>query len=131
MFYIYLAQAENICLMSEEMSKKSENIKYVLCKGNPLVNYKECMIYKELMKRKFPTLRLKTNTVYRYTRPSCTTSHQSKNYAQVTKLPTRTSSSIQSINFAIPQQYFFEFTELKNMLSSKSFCSLKCRMPMH
>jgi len=41
---------------------KSENVKCVLCEGNHPANYKSCMIYKDLQKRHFPTLRKKEIT---------------------------------------------------------------------
>jgi len=43
--------------------EKSKDVKNVICEGNHPTNYKDCMVYKDLQRNFFPTLRRKVITL--------------------------------------------------------------------
>lgn len=62
---------------------KSNDVKCVLCDGNHPANYKGCIVYKEIQKRKFPTLRPKTNTAQPENNKTGRSLNPPNTYAQV------------------------------------------------
>lgn len=109
---------------------RNDEVKCVLCSGNHPANYKGCTIYKEIQKRKFPTLREKTisppakpmPSPYLPTKHMTTTTQDTNNgtmtYAMKLKSKpdeTNDTQNISHINSAITKMENMMTTLIQNM----------------
>lgn len=79
--------AENHSTMACPRKTRSDSVKCVLCDGNHPANYKECIVYKQIQKAKYPPLRPKIvpKSVIIQAKSDPPTAKLGQSYAQTTK----------------------------------------------
>lgn len=101
---------------------RDRNVLCVLCDGNHAANYKGCVIYKELQKKRFPPLRNDDNENADNKSPS-TSGHSPKvrpgvSYAQTARENSHQQQFVNSLNQPQNSQPSNDIFELKQMMKS-------------